>query len=245
MAIVVLNMTCGILVGSDQTQEWLLPWWWGHYSRHNAYPVAFVDFGLSEEKKWWCRERGELIPLRVLDFAAGQQEIAPDLIKQWEAQFGKTFWQSRGAWFKKPLACLQAPFEKSIWVDLDCEIRGPIGLLFDLADHPSGIAMANDSWNEAMSYQVYNSGVIVFRQNLLLLQEWAQKSFDQNHRFRGDQELLSHLIAEKQLEIAEVPPFYNWSRYWGEEPKAVIRHWHGEFGRSVIRHELWTKQLHP
>jgi len=235
-------MTSGILVGSDQTQEWLLPWWWENYSCHNQHSVAFVDFGMSFEKKAWCREHGELIALRVIDFAAEAAEITPSLVKDWENQFGKSFWLSRGAWFKKPLACVQSPFDRTIWVDLDCEIRGPLNPLFALAEHSSGIALAKDL-EEQKPYQIYNSGVIVFQRNIPLLHTWAQESFRQNHLFRGDQELLSFLIAEQKLPIAEVPLLYNWSRCRGDEPKAVVRHWHGELGRSVIKHELWTKGL--
>jgi hypothetical protein len=236
-------MADGIIVGSDQTQEWLLPWWWDHYARHNSYPVTFIDFGLSLERKAWCRERGELIALRVVDFATEPEEIAPPLVKEWEGQFGKSFWPSRGVWFKKPLACLRAPFERSIWIDLDCEIRGSVAPLFDLAEHPSGIALAKASFDELKACQIYNSGVIVFRQKLLLIEEWASQSVEQNHAFRGDQELLSHLIAQKKLSIGEVPQTYNWSRYHGDEPNAIIYHWHGEFGRSVIKHQLWAKGL--
>ncbi len=236
-------MTCGIIVGSDQTQEWLLPWWWEHYTRHNSYPVAFVDFGLSFEAKAWCRKRGELIALRVVDFALEQTEIEPSLAKEWENQFGKSFWPSRGAWFKKPLACVKASFERSIWIDLDCEIRGSIAPLFELAEHPSGIALAKDSFEEPIAHQIYNSGVIVFRQKLPLIEEWASQSLEQTHAFRGDQELLSHLIAQKKLAIAELPALYNWSRCQGDAPNAIVYHWHGEFGRSVIKHQIWMKAI--
>lgn len=234
-------MTQGIIVGSDQTQEWLLPWWWEHYSHHNSYPIVFVDFGLSFEAKAWCRERGQLVSLRMVDFAAEQAEIDPSLVKEWEDQFGTSFWQSRGAWFKKPLACLQSPFERSIWIDLDCEIRGSIAPLFDLADHPSGIALTKDSFDEPITYQIFNSGVIVFRNKLPLISEWANQSLQLNHLFRGDQELLSYLIAKQQLKIAELAPIYNWSRCQEDHSNVIIHHWHGEHGRSMIKHQLWMK----
>ncbi len=56
-------MTKGILIGCDQNQEWMLEWWWAHYSRHNCYPVAFVDFGMSQEAKKWCQSKGHWISL--------------------------------------------------------------------------------------------------------------------------------------------------------------------------------------
>ena len=45
----------GVIVGSDYSQEWLLPWWWENYTKHNRYPVTFVDFGLSQEPIELCR----------------------------------------------------------------------------------------------------------------------------------------------------------------------------------------------
>ena len=236
-------MTQGIIVGSDQTQEWLLPWWWEHYSRHHSYPVVFIDFGLSFEQKAWCRERGELISLRVVDFAAEQGEITSSLVKEWEDQFGSSFWQSRGVWFKKPLACLQSPFERSIWIDLDCEIRGSIEPLFDLADHLSGVALAKDFVDKSIAYQIFNSGVIVFRNKVPLISEWASQSLKLNHLFRGDQELLSYLIFKQQLKIAEIPSIYNWSRRQEDHGDVIIHHWHGEHGRSIIKYQLHRKVL--
>jgi hypothetical protein len=229
----------GVVVGSDLTQEWLLPWWWENYRRHNQYPVSFVNFGLSEEKKKWCQERGELIPLYVADiFVQEKEELAPCLIKEWEAGFGNRFWDSRKAWFKKPLACLASPYRQSIWIDLDCEIRGSLEPLFDFAKHPSGLALTEERPDGPTPIATYNSGVIVFQRGIELIEEWADASFERNGDFRGDQELLSQLIADKGIFIGQLPSEYNWSRYYGDAPEALIYHWHGEFGRSVIRHQM-------
>ena len=70
----------GIVVGADLTQEWLLPWWWSHYSRFNSLPVAFIDFGMSDEMKKWCQERGELIPLPVADIFVAKRKRIESLV---------------------------------------------------------------------------------------------------------------------------------------------------------------------
>src|SRR5690606_28348364 len=141
---------------------------------------------------------GELIPLLVVDdFVAEREEIATELVSDWEKSFSKKFWPSRNAWFKKSLACLQSPFQRTIWCDLDCEIRGSIEPLFAYSEHPSGIALRREDPRESLSYPVYNSGVIVFQRNLPLIEEWARQSFEKNHEFCGDQDLLSHLIDGK------------------------------------------------
>jgi hypothetical protein len=227
----------GILIAADITQEWLLPWWWNNYQKQNSHRVAFVDFGMSQEKKEWCRDRGALIPLLVADiFVAEREEIAPELILDWEANFGKQFWSCRNAWFKKPLACLQSPFERTIWIDLDCEVRGSILPLFTFSQHASGMALCKDPLVKQSPYPIYNSGVIVFERGLPLIEEWAHMGFEKNHEFRGDQELLSYLLAGKK--VGELPQEYNWSRCDGENPDALIYHLHGEHGRSVIRHQM-------
>ena len=227
-------MKRGIVAASDLTQEWILPWWWDNYRKHNSYPVAFVDLGMSFEMKAWCKKRGELIPLRVVDFASGKEEIDPPLAKQWKEDHGTFFWDYRNAWFKKPLACLKSPFQKTIWIDIDCEIRGALQPLFKY----EGLAMAKD-WNNA-SKEVYNSGVIVFDQGSLpLIQEWADGCFKDHASFPGDQDILSDIIAKKGVRIGQIPDEYNWSRCREVNPDAIINHWHGPIGKFIIRHLRW------
>lgn len=225
----------GIIVASDQTLEWALPWWLDQYQRHNSCPVAFIDLGLSFEKKEWCKQYGQLIPLRIVDFA---EEVDPQIGKKWEAEFGKQFWDSRNAWFKKPLACLKSPFQRTIWIDVDCEVRGPVTPLFEYANIPPGLAMAKEQIYVIDSHQMYNSGVIVFSQNHPLIKEWADVCLTQSRNFSGDQEVLSQIIAEKKIQICELPPCYNWSRLRDEQPSTMIQHWHGTYGKYVIKNQV-------
>jgi len=234
----------GIIVGSDITQEWLLPWWLENTLRHNRRPIAFVDFGLSEEKKQWCRERGELIPLLVADiFVKEREELAFPIIEEWENRYGENFWDSRKAWFKKPLACLQSPFRRTIWVDLDCEVLGSLDFVFDACMHPSGIAMVKDRSSRPSSFPMYNSGVIAFQREIPLIKEWADQSFERNGEFRGDQELLSRMIFEKKLSISELPFIYNWNVGYGIHPDTVVCHWVGEMGKLALRNQIILNQL--
>jgi hypothetical protein len=230
----------GILVGSDARQEWLLPWWWENFRRHNQYPVSFVDFGLSQEKKAWCRERGELIALRTPPlFVKDREEVCGALAEGWESHYPDTFWASREAWFKKPLACLQSPYERTIWCDLDCEVVQPLDGLMRACDDVSGIALAKDF----SSQEMYNSGVIVFQKNHPLIQEWAKQSIEKNGLFRGDQDLLSQIIAEKGLSICELSPIYNWSVGFGKREDVVIYHWLGDAAKSALRNSLIFSDL--
>lgn len=229
----------GVLVASDSAQEWLLPWWWDHYSKYNNYPVAFVDFGMSEEKKEWCREHGEFIPLPVLDvFVAGEEEIDSSLLKEWKKIYGEKMWlNSRNAWFKKPLACLQSPFLRTLWLDLDCEVRGSLAPVFDYSDHPSGIALHKERF-----YHSYNGGVICFRRGIPLIETWVSECFVKNHRFPADQELLSNILDEQKIAIGELPADMNWLISYGDNSDALIYHWCGS-GHIRLRHQIELNDL--
>lgn len=230
----------GIVVGSDLTQEWLLPWWWNHYSRFNSHPVAFIDFGMSDEMKKWCRERGELIPLLVADvFVAERETIDPTLVQEMENACGDSFWPSRSAWFKKPLACLLSPFRRSLWIDLDCQIHGPLNALFPLCNH--SLAMAREDFDSHT--EGYNAGVIAFKHGDPVIEDWANRSYLCSHQFRGDQDVLNALIREQNLAIAELPQIYNWSRLKEKNPHAIILHWHGPQGKSEIAHQIARANL--
>ncbi len=235
----------GFLVGSDLNQEWLLPWWWENYSRHNSLPVAFADFGMSPKMKDWCASRGECIRLPVHGFfAAEREEVASENRTSWESQFGSLFWDSRNAWFKKPLACLQSPFQKTAWIDLDCEVRAPLNTLFSFCENDLSFSIARETESGPPPGSVmYNSGVFVFKHGIPLILEWADIALDLNLNFYGDQEALTHLLLQKKLTPCELPHSYNWSRTYQENPEAHILHWHGAHGKVVIAHQIQSKNL--
>lgn len=225
----------GVLVGSDLTLEWALPWWWERYRVHNTHPVAFVDMGLSFEMKEWCRQRGELVRLKVVDFT---EEVEPSLAQEWEEKTGTQFWGSRGAWFKKPFACLKSPFERTLWIDIDCEIKGSITPLFSYASGQIGLAMAKEQLDFSKPYAAYNSGVIAFRGHHPTIQAWADSCLEHHLRFRADDDVFAFMLFQKKLQIDEIPPEYNWSRCLAENSSALIQHWHGHHGKTYIRSQI-------
>ena len=233
----------GVLVGADAAQEWLLPWWWKHYTLHNSHPVSWVDLGLSPSMRDWCKDRGELLVLRIADiFVASREEIAPQYASQWEEQFGITFWQCRNAWFKKPAALLQTPYERTLWIDVDCEIRGSLTPLFALCDPPISISMRIDRYSTSAGDPIYNSGVISNRRGLPLMENWAELAFDCNAQFMGDQDILSHIIAKEKVSVRPLPSIYH--RFRSEEEEgAIIIHWTGPHGKQAIQHKLIQEHL--
>lgn len=226
----------GVLVGCDESQEWLLSWWWKNYTKENKFPIAFADFGMSEKGKKWCEKRGVVQSLHLENLAvASKNEIDPALVNEWEKTLSP-FWNSRQAWFKKPFALLNTPFEKTIWMDLDCEVLGSLEPIYSYIDPKSKMGLMKVRDPETVREAIlYNSGVIVFEKSSPLLKKWAKSALFQNHQFLGDQDALSQVIFEEGLPVGELPEIYNWRMCGGFRFDAVVLHWAAVWGKEYIR----------
>lgn len=195
----------GVVTGCNRGFEWLLPWWWHHYSKHNSYPVAFADAGLSPKMREWCLARGHVL------------NIGGNPILKGDAQ-DKVFGIEHG-W--KPFAPLFAPFEHIAWIDLDCEIIGDIGEIFDYANK---MALAKDPYFHltplgqqiikskeiSIREQAYNSGVIAAKQGSWLLRKWAEVSIHGPQGWRvSDQHILQGLVFKNPGFFEELPERFN------------------------------------
>lgn len=232
----------GVITGCDKHQEWLLPWWWDHYSRHNHYPVLFADFGMSKKALEWCQEKGNCIT--VTPTLVNEESISPSDKQKWENRYGKGIWFCRSTWFKKPLALLNSPFSTGIWIDLDCEVRNGLDPLFHslafggemaLVSEPSFIQSHEKNLKLLLPEEhAYNSGVIVFRPNTDIIHDWIKESSERGHLHAGDQQALSRSIYNRKNTIVELPNIYNWGRVLGENPQALIYHFTGGVGKMEI-----------
>lgn len=229
-------------------QEWLLPWWWENYSRHNDLPVAFCDFGLSYKMRRWCEERGQVFEVLDDSFVRPPEEMDPKTVAHIEKIFMNPGWEGRSTWFRKPHACMKSPFDKTVWIDLDCYVNDSILPLFNHADGEQGISMREDFSSRNLSYTMLQAGVIVFRKTPLL-QEWTHAAITENAFYRCDQSLISHLLHQKGGIEDKLPNLYNWGRAEGHNLDARIIHFYGESGKKIIRLQMqhpWLKwQLSP
>lgn len=242
------DAACGILCGTDQEQEWLLPWWWSRYQDHNNFPVAFCDFGMSDQARRWCEQRGSVIDISFDPAAVAPREsLAVELIKEWEALYGPSLWKARNSWFKKPLAMIQSPFKKSIWIDLDCEVLSCVSALFEISTSNSALALVKEPGTAHLpSFHPdikYNSGVLVFNQQSELIHQWAEQALELNHQFWGDDPLLSHLIVKNKVKVQEIPEVWNWRMNYGFSLNAKIYHWVGSGGKNFIREKGGVKPM--
>ncbi len=237
----------GIIVASDEKQEWLLPWWWDNYSKHNVFPVTFIDFGLSERGKEFCRERGELVELPTIPSDIGSKEGAEaNLGRFWESIYGSnTWWEKRKAWHKKPVALLQTPYLHTLWLDTDCEVQACLAPLFDQIAKKEGLLLCPEP-EKAQEYDrerghifsdeiLFNSGVIGFTRGCSYIEEWARQTLSDHGSYLGDQNLLSRLIYQKKWPVQILDRLYNWRRINdGKHPDVKITHWVGESGKFFI-----------
>jgi hypothetical protein len=234
----------GIVIGCSQNHEWLLPWWWMHFRLYNNHPVAFINFGdMSETGLRWCQSKGYTCTLDLPPgFVKDKEEVNESLGEIWE-KIDKKVWLLRKSWFKKPFALLASPFENSIWLDLDCQMRGSIQPLFKFCQYQAGIAMTEENFgirkknlNRGLLSQgemEYNGGVIPFKRGSPIVLKWAESAITSNQLFIGDQQLLSHVIFDEKAQIANVPKLYNWRLDQGNNKDAVIIHWVGKYKEGI------------
>jgi hypothetical protein len=230
-------MRQGILVGADKNIEWLLPWWWKYYSLYNNFPVAFADFGLSPKGVKWCQKHGDVISIASHRIAS-KKKIPVKRAKLWEKKYTlPSVWEVRKAWFQKPFALLQTPFEETAWIDLDCEVCASLTPLFDSWDRSKELALVREIERPSQESNLYNSGVIVFRKDAPFLSSWAQLCLQKNDRYLTDQHALSDLLARKQIPFQKLPDIFNWN-ICGQRDiplTPVIIHWLSAWGKEFIR----------
>jgi len=226
----------GIVTGCDKYQEWLLAWWWEHYSAHNAYPVAFADFGMSKTARDWCQERGVCFEAPQIDFPK-RKGMDPERKQLWESYFGPGMWRSREVCLRKPFAFSSSPFPYSCWIDLDCKIRGSVEPLFLFLESGREIGARKEDEQVhklhrekgflAPEETEYNTGVIPYRRDSKILQEWTEEIRRSSEEFIHDQRALSRALLRHREAFAEISPLFNWSPGDGPNPEALIYHFHG------------------
>lgn len=195
----------GVVVGCNANFEWMLEWWWHHYSKHNDYPVVFADAGLSKKYRDWCLERGCILDLNHPPLKGDKDD-------------DKVFGIEHG-W--KVFAVLYTPFEKIAWIDVDCEVVADIG---DIFDHCSKLSITHDPFFFgtplgvkvraekliAPGERFYNSGVIATAQGGDLLMKWAELTIRGPQGWRqSDQHLLQLLIHENPSLFKTLPFKFN------------------------------------
>ena len=232
----------GVITGCNQDQEWLLKWWWAHYSRVNTFPVTFFDFGMSKSARLWCEKRGQVQTVSPPPSYPLSSEEDTIKKKHWEELYGPTVWKARKGWQYKPIACHMTPYPLSIWVDLDCKVRKNLTSLFER--YLEGMGMVKEVGRGIQPSQkkgyllpgetLYNTGVIVFKKGDALIKQWEEKNRTDRHLFLGDQDLLSRIIYLSKTPITTLPSIYNEHAQDGGTQDGVILHFVGDGGKNAL-----------
>lgn len=245
-------MKQGILTGCDETHEWMLKWWWSHYSAHNTYPLVFCDFGMTKSARNWCETKGTVLSLDLPeDFIAPREAINPTLLKRWEPLYKNASWSARKAWFHKPFVIPHTPFEETIWIDLDAQVKKPLAPFFTaLQKSEDGFALCKDTPQGYFlrlylgllhpKESAYQAGVIAFRKDSPVIQKWLENCKKYNTLFFSDQDILNRTIHEEQYNIYELSTYYNYIPGYPEfsYPDPLIVHYATNIGKDQIFKKL-------
>jgi hypothetical protein len=255
-------MTQGVITGCTHDHEWLLPWWWMHYAMHTNIPVTFFDFGdMTPEAKSWCEKRGELKSLPALQGITSEDQIDAGKASLWRERKTPDLWKARLGWFQKPFACLHSPYQKSLWLDLDCQVRRSLEPLFSQPENEWGLSLVEESHPVQENHRQagmrlpdeveYNTRVILFQQEAPLLQEWSHLCLERNLNLRGDQEALARLLHEKRIRLPSLSARFNTSiqfipetsRLTDWDEAALILHWVG-LGKEFLKLQIDLLKKH-
>ncbi|MEM7174415.1 MAG: hypothetical protein AAF443_00595 [Chlamydiota bacterium] len=239
--------SCGVVVGCDHHQEWLLKWWWSHYSKTNHLPVTFFDFGMTMSARKWCARHGSLVSFSLPKGFLSSKNPFP-LPSHWPKRWADTVRNQRLVWFTKAFSLLLTPYEKTVWIDLDCQCRKAVNSVFDFCDRESGFAVAVDDKNTVKKWKQmgflaptvtgYQTGVIAFVAQSKVITAWAEHCLLYRNNEYSEQTALSHTIAKKKWPISLLSSDYNWLTPEQEHPSAVIAHYGGEERKVHLIREL-------
>ena len=237
----------GVLIGADQSQEWMLGWWYRHYTKHNQFPIAICDFGLSKEGRKKAEHVGHVLPFQK-DSLLNKFRQTEDIPADWTDIYPGDLKTIHPIWMLKPFALLFTPFQQTLWIDIDCEIRGPLDDLFSASNNPSGFACALDTkscYQMMLSKKlllpgerVYNSGVIAYRHKSQVVDLWSEEVLHHHFNYLGDQDALSRVIYRHRLPINRLHTKFNARPLQAEDPNMVIIHWVKIQGKMRILEKL-------
>lgn len=204
------------LTGCDEKTEWMLPWFFKNYKKHNDHPIVLANFGMSTN---------------MLEYSRGEVHAIMDL----------TGIEEKG-WFKKPKSMLASPSKKTCWIDTDCEVKKDLSGIFKEIEHEKLSMVEDKPWTTRRGEIWHNSGVVAFEGKPLILQRWAQEV--RLNPAVGDQEVLHSMLnpITKLTYIKDLSHRYNVLRIDlidGNAPKdPAIIHWTGKLGKEEIRRQI-------
>lgn len=203
-------MSKGILIGGDDRAAWQIPLWYEAYREHCTLPVAMADFGLSANSLSLCLDCG----FQVFDVGV---------------ECGRGY-------LGKPVAIRKSPFDWTLWLDLDCEIRSEVEGIFDEVPTGFGVTRMDDRYS--------NAGVIVARRDNDLLASWVVASLVAAED-ELDEAILNRLIDTRMYEFDVLDRKWNRGGPDPEDVECFIFHYFGPRGKTRLaeKHGITIGQI--
>ena len=153
-------MNKSFLTGADHQLQDLLPWWVECVRTHNPdIHITIADFGLTESAHEWAKSNVNTV-------------IKYDR-------------HPKSAWFYKPKAMIECPYEYTCWLDIDCEVVKPVEEIFDYPTDER-MALTQDVVRGNVDHDSgafwWAVGVNVIKGKPQILYDWARNSIDTNLR---------------------------------------------------------------
>jgi len=212
---------CCFIIGVDNVQEWMIPWWYDNFVKQNSqYNLSIFNFGMSQKALDYCDSISEIIDLKD--------------------NYDST-------WFKKPIAIkkIHKRYENIVWVDIDCEIRSDIGKLFNFAQKGFAVTIDTHAWF-CRNPQALATGVIAVAKSNKVLKKWIEMIEKHSHNFRGDQEVLNDIVLREGRDgITIIPSIWQGLRCAGDKKGNKIMHWTGPKGKDIIKQQMVRKAILP
>jgi len=203
----------GIVTACDKNFERLLPWWLQNVRKWSAMPVAVVDLGLSPQMKAWVLNRGVLMHFDGPPLQPEKDCKSFGLLCGW-----------------KPFAAVRSPFEETLYMDLDCEVVGPLDQAFDYIKDRN-FACATDQLFHHLSAAKHmepgetmtQAGVFVCRHGSEVVNMWARECMKGLDEWRdNDQPILSKIVHHHKNLVTTLPARYNVLEPYQGNWKALI-----------------------
>lgn len=235
----------GVITACSKELEWMLPWWWYHFSSYSNVPVLFVNLGMSDKGLNWCHERGFVLDLPNLGEYVN--EVDPGLAQKWRSLVGGNLFDVRRKWFQKPFCFISTPFYQNLWIDIDCQIVKSLEPLWQFMcdEQKIYIRLERDVTHEAYlahalrkeNQRLYNSGVVGFFHGNSLIEDWVDRAYYHNELYLGDQDALSASLYGQENSVCLLESKHN--LFFDEENKDPhIIHWVGGRGKIKIYEEV-------
>ena len=198
------------ITGCDKNTEWMLPFFYSNYLKHNDTPMMVFDFGMSPE----VAQAMDAVPVKSQD-------------KGWFKKPKSMIMATRYA-------------HNVCWLDTDCHVKGDISGIFDYVETNKLAMGIDHPWTKRRGETWHNSGVVAFNERPNILDEWATAVANNPQVGDQEVlHTLVREGMRRMIHITDLPQKYNTLRLDlvdGNAPEDhAIMHWTGQKGKDEIR----------